>query len=178
MSESLLKEYVEMGNNWILVQFATFQDRLLVFDKGPYFINGLNFVLKLWVVFFDPYSSSIDRVDQWVRIPRFPWEFWELGALVELLHEGRVITRIDQKTLFHLKGKFTRVRVNVDITRPLSSSVTIARHGFCTRVPHIYEGLYEVCRFVGGGDRTSLGLAPISLKLRFLWSVLMLKVFP
>ena len=68
-------EYVEMGHHWVLLRFANAQDEMLVFDKRPYFVNGLNFVLKPWVVFFDPYVFDIDRVDQWVRIPRLPWEF-------------------------------------------------------------------------------------------------------
>ena len=53
-------EYVEMGNRWILLRFANAEDKLLVFDQRPYFVNGLNFVLKPWVEFFDPYQTSLD----------------------------------------------------------------------------------------------------------------------
>jgi len=70
-------EYVEMGNHWILVRFANAQDKMLVVDKRPYFVNGMNFVVKPWILFLDPYSSSVDRVDQWTRISRLPWMFWE-----------------------------------------------------------------------------------------------------
>ncbi|KAJ8434464.1 hypothetical protein Cgig2_006270 [Carnegiea gigantea] len=40
-------EYVEMGNHWILNRFANAENKFLVFEQRPYFVNGLNFVLNL-----------------------------------------------------------------------------------------------------------------------------------
>ena len=139
-----------MGNHWILLRFANAEDKLLVFDQRPYFVNGLNFVLKPWVEFFDPYQASLDRVDQWLRIPRLPWEFWEREALQDLLKHVGDIVRIDQNTLLRLKGKFARVCANIDITHPLPGSLSISRGGLSTRVSLIYEGLHEVCPLCGG----------------------------
>jgi len=51
---------IKMENHWILVRFANLQDKLLAFDKRPQFVNGLNFVLKLWAMF----SIFIERVGQ------------------------------------------------------------------------------------------------------------------
>jgi len=79
--------------------------------------------------FFEPYNVVISNVDQWVRIPRLPWEFWEVDYLKELLnHVGEVI-KIDQNTLLMLKRKFAQVCVNIDITRPLPGSITVSREG-------------------------------------------------
>lgn len=69
-----------MGNHWILIRFANAEDKFLGFDQRPYFVNGLNFALKPWVEFFDPYQTSLTRVDQWLRISRLPWD-WERGTL-------------------------------------------------------------------------------------------------
>uniref|UniRef100_A0A7C9F5N3 DUF4283 domain-containing protein n=1 Tax=Opuntia streptacantha TaxID=393608 RepID=A0A7C9F5N3_OPUST len=74
-------EYVDLGNEWVLIRFATSQDRDLVFSQRPWYVNGLNFVIIPWIPLFDPYNSQISRVDQWVRIPRLPWEFWEADYL-------------------------------------------------------------------------------------------------
>ena len=73
-----------------------------------------------------------------------------MGTLSELLHDVEIITRIEQNTILCLKGKFAPVCVNIDITRPLSSSLTIARQGFSTRIPFIYEGLHEIYPVCGG----------------------------
>ena len=60
------------GNDWVMLRFANSQDKGLVYDQRPWYVNGLNFVLLPWATFFDPYNTLITRVDQWVRIPRLP----------------------------------------------------------------------------------------------------------
>jgi len=72
-----------------------------------------------------------------------------VGILTDLLREVGTITRIDQNTLLRLKGKFSRVCVNLDIIRPLPSSLTISRCGFSTKVPPYLEGLHEICPLCG-----------------------------
>jgi len=77
-------------------------------------------------------------------------EFWEGDFLADLLREVGPITRVDHNTTLRLKGRFARVCVNIDITRPLPRSLTITNCGLSTRVPLIYEGLNEVCPLCGG----------------------------
>ena len=60
-----------------------------------------------------------------IRIPRLPWELWEADYLSEILHHVGNVVRIDQNTLLKLKGKFAWVCVNIDITKPLSGSITV-----------------------------------------------------
>jgi len=67
---------------------------------------------------------------------------------VILQHVGFVV-RLDQNTLLRLKDKFARVYVNIDITKPLPSSITVQGLGGGLHVPIIYEGLHEVCPLCG-----------------------------
>jgi len=39
-------DYIDVGNDWIMMRFANAEDRMLVFDHGPYHVNGLNFVVQ------------------------------------------------------------------------------------------------------------------------------------
>ena len=93
-----------------------------------------------------------------------------MGILFDLLQAIGVIVRVDQNTLLRLKGKFARICVNVDITRPLSGSITIAKDGFSSRVPLIYEGLHEVCPLCGGESHQleSCPKLPVSKKIEVL----------
>jgi len=129
-------------------------------------VSGLNLVLLPWVPFFDPYNSPITSVDQWIRIPRLPWELWEADYLTDLLKCVGNVVRIDQNTLLRLKGKFARVCVNIDITKPLPGSITVSRAEGCIRVPVIFEGLHEVCPLCVGGSPTNFKHAPNCLCLR------------
>jgi len=72
-------------------------------------VKGLNLVLSAWVPYFDPYSASILKVDQWVRISRLPWEFWVEHTLTTLLKPIGEVIRIDHNTLLRKKGRFARV---------------------------------------------------------------------
>lgn len=145
-------DYIDVGDDWVMVRFANAEDRMLVFDQRPWHVNGLNFVVKKWTLFFDSYTTTITRIDQWVRVPRLPWEFWDQDSLHELLKPVGTIVRIDQNTLLRLKGKFVPVCLNIDITQPLLGSLTIARDGLSMRAPLIYEGLHEICPLCGGGS--------------------------
>ena len=137
-------------DNWLLLRFSTSQDKNLVFEQRPWFVNGLNFVLLPWTPFFDPYNTIITRVDQWIRILRLPWELWELDYLTEVLkHVGQVI-RLDNNSLLRLKGKFACICVNLDIIKPLPGSLIVSDMGSCLRVTIIYEGLHEVCPLCEG----------------------------
>lgn len=112
-------------------------------------MNGLNFMLSYWLPCFDPYSTCIDMVDQWVRVARLPWEFWEYVTLVNLLKPVGEVIKVDQTTLLRLNGKFDRVCDNIDVIEPLPGSLVISFKGKSMKVPLIYEGLYEVCALCG-----------------------------
>ena len=68
---------MDMGNGWILFEFSNVHDREYVWINRPWFVSGLNLVLKLWVPLFDPYAVKITHVDQWTIITRLPQEYWE-----------------------------------------------------------------------------------------------------
>ncbi|KAJ8433860.1 hypothetical protein Cgig2_032071 [Carnegiea gigantea] len=136
-------DYINADNDWIMIRFTNAEDRMLVFDQRPWHMNGLNFVVKKWAPFFNSYTAVIHRIDQWVRVPRLPWEFWDQDSLTELLTPIGTMVRADQNTLLRLKSKFARVCLNTDITHPLPGSLTIAREGLSMRVPLICEGLHE-----------------------------------
>lgn len=57
---------------------------------------------------------------------------------------GNVI-KLDQTTLLHLKGKFARVYVNIDVTELLLGSLVILFKGKTMKVLLFYEGLDEIC---------------------------------
>jgi len=145
-------DYVDLGNHWILIRFANVSDKERVWCERPWFVGSFNLVLTEWIPFFDPFSASISHIDQWVRIPRLPWEFWDLNTLTELLLPVGQVIRVDQNTLLRLKGKFARVCVHVDITEPLPGSLVVAFEGRSMTIPLIYEGLHEVCALCGHED--------------------------
>ena len=128
-----------------MLRFANSEDRLFVYDQRPWHVNDLNFAVQKCSPFFDSYFTSITRIEQWVRVHKLLWQFWDYDSLADLLKPMDLIVRVHQNAFLRLKGKFVRVCLNIDVTQALPGSLTIARDGLSMRVPFIYEGLHAVC---------------------------------
>ncbi|KAJ8438410.1 hypothetical protein Cgig2_004520 [Carnegiea gigantea] len=96
-------DYIDASNDWIMLQFTNAVDRLLVYDQRPWHVNGLNLLILKWTSFFDPYTTPITSIDQWVRVPGLPGEFWELDSLTDLKKPMGPVVKVDQNTLLRLK---------------------------------------------------------------------------
>jgi len=144
-------DYLELGNGWILFRFSNLHDISLVWNGRPWHVSGLNLVLRRWEPLFDPFSATIQRIDQWIKITRLPLELWEEDTLKQLLqHVGQFI-RVDDIILNRSKGKYARVCLNIDITKPLKGSlfIPLPNNPKPLEVPISYEGLHEVCALCG-----------------------------
>lgn len=104
-----------------------------------------NFVSSSWVPFLDSFFVGIGRIDQWVRILRLAWEFWDFGTLSALLKPVGHVIKVDCNTLLRLKGKFARIYVNIYITKPLLGTLVVSFEGKSMKVPLIYEGTRSLC---------------------------------
>jgi len=144
-------EYLDLGNGWILFRFSTLQDINLVWEGRPWHVSGLNLALRRWEPFFDPFSATIQCIDQWVKITRLPLELWEEDTLKQLLENVGRFIKVDDITLNRSKDKFARVCLNIDITKPLRGSlfIPIPNQPKPLEVPISYEGLHEVCALCG-----------------------------
>jgi len=121
--------------------------------------------LRRWETFFDPFSATIQRIDQWLKITRLPLELWEEDILKQLLQDVGQFLKVDDITLNRSKGKFARVCLNIDITKPLRGSlfIPIPNQSRPLEVPISYEGLHEVCAMCGS-DAHELEACPVTPK--------------
>ena len=121
--------------------------------------------------FFYPYSATIEYIDQYVRISHLPWGFWEEHILTALLKSIGIVVHVDHNTLLKKKGKFVRVCLHIDVTKPLPGTLTIPTPSRQLNIPITYEGLHEVCTLCGASDHL-LELypsLPITPKWKLLW---------
>lgn len=90
---------------------------------------------------FDPMVDKMEKMLAWVRFPYFPIEYYNIIFLRKLGEKiGRPI-RIDQATSQVFRGRFARLCVEIDITKPLVSKFKLRK-----RIRHVeYEGIHMVC---------------------------------
>jgi len=64
------------------------------------------------------------------------------------------MVQVDHLTLLRQKGKFARVCLNIDISKPLPSTLKIPTPIRQLIIPLIYEGLHEVCALCGSNSHS------------------------
>lgn len=95
-------------------------------------------IVKKWKPNFDPWNDNTENILVWVRFPTLSIEYYTHEKIGNKI--GKTI-KMDYATSLVSRGKFARLCVEVDITKPLLSKFDLT-----DKVCKIeYEGLYLVC---------------------------------
>lgn len=134
-------DLVALENEYFLVRFSSKKDYEYAKLGGPWMILDHYLVVKEWYPNFDPLNDKTEKLIVWVRIPCLPIEYFNFVFLKKVGKKiGRPI-RADFSTDMASRGKFARMCVEVDITKPL-----LAKFKLKNRVRRVeYEGIHLVC---------------------------------
>lgn len=134
-------ELITLENDYFLVKFGSVCDYEFAKFGGPWMIMDHYLIVKEWKPNFDPFTDTTERVIVWVRLPDLPIEYYDHEFLFRVREKIGQPIRIDSATSLTLRGKFARLCVEVDITKPLLEKFWLRR-----RVRRIeYEGIHLVC---------------------------------
>lgn len=108
---------------------------------GPW-MKGENYLhVQKWLPKFRADKEEISTLPVWVRFPVLPVEFYsEPWINKEGNNIGKTL-KVDLKTLLASRGKFARICVEVDLSKPLMSGYRM--YGEYWRLQ--YEGLHVIC---------------------------------
>lgn len=134
-------DLVALENDYFLVRFHSNDDFEFARDQGPWTILDHYLVVKEWTPNFDPTTDKTEKLIVWVRIPCLPIEYFDFAFLTKVGEKiGRPI-RAYHNTGTAARGRFARICVEVDITKPLLTMFKLRKI-----IRHIeYEGLHLVC---------------------------------
>ncbi|KAJ4829194.1 hypothetical protein Tsubulata_004822 [Turnera subulata] len=141
---------IDLENNFYVVKFQNKQDYLHSLVDGPWSIFNSALCVFPWTSDFCAASGKVEKAVVWVRFPDIPLHTYHpsiLNALGDLVGES---IRIDQATREYQRGRFAKIAVEVDLTKPLKG--TILFRGKEKAV--IYEGLPTLCYSCGSADHT------------------------
>lgn len=94
-------------------------------------------------------------MDQWVKIPFLPNEYWFWKLLSTLMGGIGTLIKLDKYTLQNdEKAQFARVCVNIDITKPVPCSLSLTSEEDTMDFFLSYEGVHEVCPLCGAKDHS------------------------
>lgn len=134
-------ELVAMDNDYYLVKFESMEDYNYAKFEGPWMIIEHYLIVNEWVSNFDPFTDYLKDVLVWERFPCLSIENYNSEFLMKLgARIGRPI-KVDYATSVTSRGKFARLCVEVDLSKPL-----VPKFSLRNKVRKIeYEGLYLVC---------------------------------
>ncbi|KAL8129388.1 hypothetical protein V2J09_018543 [Rumex salicifolius] len=136
---------VDLPNGYYLVKFEREEDYWRILTGEPWAMFGNYVTIKPWSPNFDPLTDVIATTPGWVRFMNLPVILYEEQVL---LHPASAISspiKVDKKTLFTDRGRFARVCVELDLSRPLNGAIIINGSRFLVE----YEGLYAICFHCG-----------------------------
>ncbi|CAN1134646.1 hypothetical protein LINPERHAP2_LOCUS8395 [Linum perenne] len=131
----------DVGFGFYIVNFETISDYDRAMFGGPWMVNDHYVVIQEWRPYFQPEETFLSTLRVWVRLPGIPFEYFD-NTILKLIGDriGKTV-RIDHTTLEGTRGNFTRICVEVDLSKPLLSKYRLRR-----RVRRIeYEGLHTIC---------------------------------
>ena len=77
--------------------------------------------------YFKAFEAKLSSVAMWVRLPELPIEFYDVAVLREIGSTIGPILCIDSYTTSKSRGSYTRLCVQVDLEKPLITSVHVGR---------------------------------------------------
>ncbi|CAI0422378.1 unnamed protein product [Linum tenue] len=148
-------EILDLNNSTFLINFNSEKDYLNALTGGPWVILDHYLIVHQWSHTFRTSNKPHRSVVAWVQLPELPIHFYHrevLFALGNIL--GRTV-KLDYHTEHMERGKFARIAVELDMTKPLETRIRL--DGFWQQV--VYENLPEIC-FECGQIRHSEAICP------------------
>ena len=133
---------IDIGCDYYVTRFTNMEDYDHVMTNGPWMIGDNYLVIREWVPNFVPEEDKITKLTAWVRIPRISVEYFNKQFLLYKIGQkiGRVL-KIDSTTESVARGQYTRMCIEVDLTKPLLSKFRLNGRVWGIQ----YEGLKMIC---------------------------------
>ncbi|KAJ4838710.1 hypothetical protein Tsubulata_003151 [Turnera subulata] len=116
---------IDLENDFFIVRFKDKTDALQALLGGPWAVFGHALSVQPWTPDFRAVDGVIEKATVWVRA-----------------------VKIDERTISMDRGRFAKVAVVVDLTKPLKGVVTVDEEDFKV----VYEGVSELCFCCGKID--------------------------
>lgn len=138
-------DMMDIGNDFYMVKFDVELDRTKVLEEGPWMIFDHYLTVQTWTPEFTSPSAKIERTVVWIRFTGLNLFYYDESILLAMAAAVGKPVRVDKNTLDIRRGRFARVCIEIDLTKPVVGKVFLKDHWY--RVE--YEGLHRICTTCG-----------------------------
>ncbi|KAI9086450.1 hypothetical protein K1719_031534 [Acacia pycnantha] len=108
---------------------------------GPWMIYGHYLTVQPWTPSFKPQDHVINQVMGWIRLPKLPARYYHKSIICSIGSVFEDVIKVDYNTNSGDRGKFARIAVSLDLTKPLTSKIMVDGELIYME----YEGLPTIC---------------------------------
>nr|POF27627.1 uncharacterized protein CFP56_66749 [Quercus suber] len=134
-------DVVDLEHGFFLTRLSLRKDFENVLKKGPWFIGDHFLSLRPWEPDFKPESTNVSSIAVWIRLSGLPIEYYNAKALQHIEKAIGNVLRIDMFTATKTRGKFARLCIQVDVDKPLITTVMIGKF----EQSITYKGIHNLC---------------------------------
>jgi hypothetical protein len=138
-------ELMDVGNSYYMVKFNEVEDKNKVINGGPWIIYDHILAVSQWTPTFNAATATIDKTMVWIRIPSLNLVYYDESLLLALASMVGTPVKVDLHTLKVARGRFARMCVEIDLTKPVVGRVGINGDWYHVQ----YEGLHIICTHCG-----------------------------
>nr|POE97322.1 hypothetical protein CFP56_74350 [Quercus suber] len=115
---------------------AESDDEVETLRQGDHFLS-----VRPWEPDFKPESANVSSIAMWIRLSGLLIEYYNAKALQHIGKAIGNVLRIDTFTATESRGKFARLCIQVDVDKPLVTTVMIGK----LQQAVTYEGIHNLC---------------------------------
>ncbi|CAN0899952.1 hypothetical protein LINGRAHAP2_LOCUS20561 [Linum grandiflorum] len=131
----------DLRNGCFLVRFKCGEDYEGAISGGPWTLGDTYLTVHHRYKGFNPWKSEIKNTMVWVTLPYLPIEFYNPVVVHRIASRIGKPIRVDRATKEGARGKFARICVEVDLSKPLLPTYKVEGVKYFIE----YEGLHEIC---------------------------------
>jgi len=132
---------VDLGYGFFLTRLSLKEDFEAVLQKGPWFIGKHFLSIRPWESDFKPELANVSSIVVWISLNGLPIEYYNAEALYLIRKAIGNVLRVDTHTTLEARGKFARLCIQVDVTKPLVTAIKIGK----LEQPVCYEVIQKLC---------------------------------
>ncbi|KAI9105114.1 hypothetical protein K1719_022830 [Acacia pycnantha] len=132
---------IDLHDDCFLVRFNDDMDYQNALLNDPWVIFGHYLHVQPWSPSFRPQEHVIDQIVGWIRLPKLPVRYYHKNIIRSIGSIFGDVIRVDYNTDSGDRGKFARLAVSIDLTKPLTSRIQVDGELILVE----YEGLPSIC---------------------------------
>ncbi|XP_050229293.1 uncharacterized protein LOC126678439 [Mercurialis annua] len=134
-------DVIDLENDFFLVKLRSGCDVVAVLTGGPWVMLGHYLSVQMWNEEFNCSMGCVHSIQAWIRLPGMPIHYYNKKVLRFIGQMVGKVVKIDYCTELAERGKFARIAVEIDLTKPLVAQFRI--DGRLQKVE--YECLPRIC---------------------------------